>query len=74
MSNVLCVQCSLCGDVSHGIDAPSMVHKIGFYCGCVLIYWISSRSEEQIWLEKLPNQICSRLVECNASCLINLRT
>ncbi len=36
--------------------------------------WISSCSEEQIWLEKLPNQICSRPVECNASCLINLRT
>ncbi len=37
MSNGLCVRCSLCGDVPHGIDAPSMVHKIGFYCGCVLM-------------------------------------
>jgi hypothetical protein len=36
--------------------------------------WISSRSEKQIWLKKLPNQICSRPIECNASCLVNLRT
>jgi hypothetical protein len=27
----------LCGDASHGIDKPSMVHKIGFCCGCVLM-------------------------------------
>ncbi len=37
--------------------------------------WISSCSEEHtLRLEKLPNQICSRPVECNASCLVNLRT
>jgi hypothetical protein len=46
-----------------------LIHSCG---SCVrrLQNWISSRSEEQIWLEKLPNQICSRPVECNASCLI----
>jgi hypothetical protein len=37
MSNALYVRCSLCGDISHGIDAPSMVHNNGFYRGCVLM-------------------------------------
>ncbi len=44
-------------------------HSCGSYVGR-LQNWISSCSEKQIWLEKLPNQICSRPVECNASCLI----
>ncbi len=48
-------------------------HSCGNYVGRSQ-NWISSHSEEQIWLEKLPNQICSRPVECNASCLVNLRT
>jgi hypothetical protein len=46
-----------------------LIHSCGSYVG-QLQNWISSRSEEQIWLEKLPNQICSRRVECNASCLV----
>ncbi len=46
-----------------------LIHSCGSYVGR-LQNWISSRFEEQIWLEKLPNQICSRPVECNASCLI----
>jgi hypothetical protein len=46
-----------------------LIHSCGSYVGR-LRNWISSRSEEQIWLEKLPNQICSRPVECDASCLI----
>jgi len=46
-----------------------LIHSCGSYVGR-LQNWISSRSEEQIWVEKLPNQICSRLVECNTSCLI----
>ncbi len=46
-----------------------LIHSCGSYVGR-LQKWISSRSEEQIWLEKLPNQICSRQVECNASYLV----
>jgi len=46
-----------------------LIQSCGSYVGR-LQNWISSRSEEQIWLEKLPNQICSRPVEYNASCLI----